>query len=122
MTGETEYVSHSEGFLPSSPDLPFKLKKSGRLYIREVKCLLIVRRDLDILVKTFSGSSQDCLKSRPSQEYFKTFSGFFSGFIWTLSELSQDFLSTFQGLSHSQNFVINFQNFLRSFHEFLLAS
>ena len=63
MTGETLYVSYSEGFLPSSPDLPFQLKKSGMLYIREVKCLLIVRRDLDILVKTFSGYSQDWLKT-----------------------------------------------------------
>ena len=93
MTGETVYVSHSGGFLPSSPDLPFKLKKSGKLYIREVKCLLSVRRGLDILVKTFSGSSQDCLKT--FSEIFQDFLRFFYEFIWTLSELSQDFPRSF---------------------------
>ena len=97
MTGETLYVSHSEGFLPSSPDLPFKLKKSGRLYIREVKCLLIVRRDLDILVKTFSGSSLDCLK---------TYSGIFQDFLRAFLRVYLDSVRTFSGLS---------QDFPRSF-------
>ena len=61
-----------------------------------------------------------------------TFSGLSFEFLWTLSELSQDFLRTFPGLSHSQNFVITSQNslrsfpgvshgFLRTFHKFLIA-